>query len=68
MPCPYTGVLVNWRVEDGDTVETGQPIATIEAMKMESTVEAPASGVVNLSSISMGDSISQGESLAEISA
>ena len=68
VPCPYTGVLVNWRVEDGDTVEAGQPIATIEAMKMESTVEAPASGVVNLSSISVGDSISQGESLAEISA
>lgn len=35
-----------WNVSDGETVEEGQPIATIEAMKMESAVKAPAAGKV----------------------
>lgn len=66
--CPYTGVLVNWRVEDGDKVEAGQAIATVEAMKMESPVEAPAAGVVKLADFKVGDNISKGEALAVIEA
>ena len=42
--CPYEANLVAWNVEDGETVEEGQAIATIEAMKMESAVKAPAAG------------------------
>ena len=44
--CPYEANLVAWNVSDGETVEEGQPIATIEAMKMESAVKAPAAGKV----------------------
>ncbi|MGV0368137.1 acetyl/propionyl/methylcrotonyl-CoA carboxylase subunit alpha [Corynebacterium aurimucosum] len=42
--CPYEANLVAWNVEDGETVEEGQAIATIEAMKMESAVKAPSAG------------------------
>ncbi|OFO96626.1 biotin carboxylase N-terminal domain-containing protein [Corynebacterium sp. HMSC034H07] len=42
--CPYEANLVAWNVEDGETVEEGQAIATIEAMKMESAVKAPSVG------------------------
>lgn len=45
--CPYEANLVAWNVEDGETVEEGQAIATIEAMKMESAVKAPAAGTLS---------------------
>ncbi len=45
--CPYEANLVAWNVADGETVEEGQTIATIEAMKMESAVKAPAAGTLS---------------------
>ncbi|MFV8267246.1 pyruvate carboxylase [Mycolicibacterium peregrinum] len=42
---PFAGV-VTVNVTEGDTVEAGQSIATIEAMKMEAAITAPASGTV----------------------
>lgn len=45
--CPYEANLVAWNVADGETVEEGQAIATIEAMKMESAVKAPAAGTLS---------------------
>lgn len=64
--CPYAGVLVDWRVEDGARVEQGQPIATIEAMKMESVVEAPIDGTITLASWEIGANISKGAALGHI--
>ncbi|MEM5985776.1 biotin carboxylase N-terminal domain-containing protein [Corynebacterium hesseae] len=45
--CPYEANLVAWNVADGEAVEEGQAIATIEAMKMESAVKAPAAGTLS---------------------
>lgn len=45
--CPYEANLVAWNVEDGEAVEEGQAIATIEAMKMESAVKAPSAGTLS---------------------
>lgn len=42
---PFAGV-VTIGVETGDTVEAGQTIATIEAMKMEASITAPKAGTV----------------------
>ncbi len=42
---PYAGA-VTLTVREGDRVETGQTVATIEAMKMESAIGAPSDGVV----------------------
>lgn len=64
--CPYSGVLVGWKVEDGASVEEGETIAIIEAMKMESPVSAPTSGTVHLANIDEGSSVKQGDSLANI--
>ena len=63
---PYTGVLVKWQVADGDSVEVGQPIATIEAMKMESTVEAKSAGTITLAQLNPGDNVSKGDALGHI--
>lgn len=42
---PFTGV-VTVQVQPGDSVEANQPVAVIEAMKMESVISAPVGGVV----------------------
>ncbi|MCQ9677374.1 biotin carboxylase N-terminal domain-containing protein [Corynebacterium sp. BF-R-2] len=63
--CPYEANLVAWNVSDGETVEEGQPIATIEAMKMESSVKAPAAGKVSLVA-KEGDRLEPGAVIATI--
>jgi pyruvate carboxylase len=42
---PFSGV-VSLGVAEGDTVEAGQSVATIEAMKMEASITTPVAGVV----------------------
>ncbi|MDO9456752.1 pyruvate carboxylase [Nocardioides sp.] len=48
---PYQGV-VTLVVAEGDTVEAGQTVATIEAMKMEASITAPTAGTVERLAIS----------------
>ena len=43
---PYDGA-VTVTVSEGDAVEAGQTVATIEAMKMEASITAPVSGTVS---------------------
>jgi pyruvate carboxylase len=42
---PFAGV-VSLAVAEGDEVEAGQTVATIEAMKMEASITTPVAGVV----------------------
>ena len=63
--CPYEANLVAWNVAEGETVEEGQPIATIEAMKMESSVKAPTAGKVSLVA-KEGDRLEPGAVIATI--
>ncbi|NUL59996.1 ATP-grasp domain-containing protein [Brevibacterium luteolum] len=64
---PYAGSFVTWKVADGDTVEEGQTVAVIEAMKMESNITAPAGGTIVCRSLAAGDEVSAGQTLARIS-
>jgi propionyl-CoA carboxylase alpha chain len=38
--CPMPGQIVRIDVAEGDTVEAGQPLAIVEAMKMENVLKA----------------------------
>jgi pyruvate dehydrogenase E2 component (dihydrolipoamide acetyltransferase) len=40
------GLLVRWLVQEGDTVEAGQPLVEIETAKIESELESPVAGMV----------------------
>ncbi|MEW2499913.1 MULTISPECIES: biotin carboxylase N-terminal domain-containing protein [unclassified Amycolatopsis] len=63
---PMQGTIVKLAVAEGDTVETGDLIAVVEAMKMENPVKAHKSGVVTGLAVAVGDSRAQGEVLCEI--
>ena len=55
--CPMPGLLVALNVGEGDKVEAGQPLAVIEAMKMENILRAEKTGVVKSISAAAGDSL-----------
>jgi 3-methylcrotonyl-CoA carboxylase alpha subunit len=46
LTAPMPGKVVSFAVKAGDAVTKGQPLAVMEAMKMEHTIAAPADGVV----------------------
>ena len=55
--CPMPGLLTALHVGEGDRVEAGQPLAVIEAMKMENILRAEKMGVVKSVSAKPGDSL-----------
>jgi acetyl-CoA/propionyl-CoA carboxylase biotin carboxyl carrier protein len=62
---PITGTLQSWKVADGDTVVAGDPIASMEAMKMEMQVAAHRAGRIALK-VEQGAYITAGTGIAEI--
>jgi propionyl-CoA carboxylase alpha chain len=54
---PMPGLLVALHVEPGEKVEAGQPLAVVEAMKMENILRAEKSGTVKSLSAAAGDSL-----------
>ena len=55
--CPMPGLLVRLDAQVGMKVEAGQPLAVIEAMKMENILRAGKSGTVKAISAAAGDSL-----------
>jgi acetyl-CoA/propionyl-CoA carboxylase biotin carboxyl carrier protein len=63
---PMPGTVIATRVTAGQPVRAGQPIAVVEAMKMEHTVTAPAGGVVSELMAKAGQQVGMDEPLALI--
>ncbi|NVD27837.1 acetyl/propionyl/methylcrotonyl-CoA carboxylase subunit alpha [Parasphingorhabdus flavimaris] len=55
--CPMPGLLVALHVGEGETVVEGQPLAVVEAMKMENILRAEKNGVVKSVNAAQGDSL-----------
>ncbi len=56
---PMPGVVIRYDVHKGDTVEEGQKVMLLEAMKMENTLTAPASGTVLKICYRAGDNVTK---------
>jgi acetyl/propionyl-CoA carboxylase alpha subunit len=54
---PMQGVMISFAVAAGDTVLAGQPVAVMEALKMEHVVAAEVAGVVREIALQVGDTI-----------
>lgn len=55
--CPMPGMLVKLHVAEGETVQPGQPLATVEAMKMENILRAEKESVIAKVNASEGESL-----------
>jgi propionyl-CoA carboxylase alpha chain len=55
--CPMPGLLTALHVSVGDKVEAGQPLAVVEAMKMENILRAEKSGTVKSVNAEQGQSL-----------
>ena len=63
---PMPGLLVRLDVAAGDAVEAGQPLAVVEAMKMENILRAEKSGRVKTVSAATGDSLAVDQVILEM--
>ncbi len=63
---PMPGLVLRIPVAVGDSVEEGDEVMVLEAMKMETPVSAPVSGTVKAVSVSQGDQVTAGQTLVEI--
>ena len=63
---PMPGVIVGLKVKEGDSIEEGDPLATLSAMKMETVIPATASGVVKHIAVNIGDKVEGDDLLVEI--
>ena len=55
--CPMPGVVISLKVKAGDKVEQGQPLAIVEAMKMENILRAETNATVKAVPVQEGDNL-----------
>ena len=63
--CPMPGLVKQINVEDGDEVQAGDPLAIVEAMKMENVLRAELDGRVKVVKAAAGDSLAVDDVIIE---
>ena len=64
--CPMPGLLVKLHVGEGEEVQPGQPLATVEAMKMENILRAEKAGTIAKINANEGESLAVDEIILEL--
>ncbi|KPQ21594.1 MAG: propionyl-CoA carboxylase alpha subunit PccA, partial [Porphyrobacter sp. HL-46] len=64
--CPMPGMLMKLHVAEGETVQPGQPLATVEAMKMENILRAEKEGVIAKINAAEGESLAVDSVILEL--
>ena len=59
LTAPMPGLIISVAVKVGDTVQEGDPVLVLEAMKMENSIPAPASGTIKAVYFGSGDSVNK---------
>jgi methylmalonyl-CoA carboxyltransferase small subunit len=62
---PVSGIVVKSNVRNGQTIETGDILFVLEAMKMETEITAPIAGKVKAIHVNGGDSVKSGQVVLE---
>lgn len=60
---PMSGTIIDIAVTRGTAVAAGDPLLTLEAMKMQNTIPAPKDGVVREILVNVGDTVSSGAAM-----
>ncbi len=63
---PMPGSIFQMKTQEGATVQAGQVLLVMEAMKMENPMPAPFSGTVTKVFVREGDNVGEGDLLVEI--
>ena len=64
--CPMPGKLIKVLVKEGDTIEEGQALCVVEAMKMENTLLAEKKCIINKINFREGDTVSVDETIMKL--
>jgi oxaloacetate decarboxylase alpha subunit/pyruvate carboxylase subunit B len=60
------GMIVSFNKKVGDSVNQGETVVVLEAMKMENALPAPVSGTIKAINFSSGESVAKGDVLCVI--
>jgi biotin carboxyl carrier protein len=63
---PMPGLVVKVLCQPGETVEAGQPLVVLQAMKMENELSVPRGGTVGSVSVQPGQTVDQGQVLVTV--
>ena len=66
LKAPMPGMIVNYEVSVGDSVNEGDTVVILEAMKMQNALPAPSTGTVQVIHYASGDSVSKNDILCVI--
>lgn len=64
---PMPGLVLNVLVENGQTIQKGDAVLVLEAMKMENVLKAPSDGVIRKIRIAKGDKVEKNQVMIDLS-
>ncbi|MDZ7649219.1 MAG: acetyl-CoA carboxylase biotin carboxyl carrier protein subunit [Cytophagales bacterium] len=62
---PMPGLIIDLKIQVGDSVKPGDALLILEAMKMENILKSPGEGVVKTIKVKKDDSVEKGQVLIE---
>ncbi|WP_400193455.1 biotin/lipoyl-containing protein [Hymenobacter sp. B81] len=62
---PMPGLIVDIRVVPGQTVQKGDALLVLEAMKMENIIKSPGDGTVSAVKVALRDNVNKGQVLVQ---
>ena len=66
IPAPMPGIIIEYKVKEGDKVKSGDVVVILEAMKMQNALNSPVDGTVKSINFKIADSVKKEDILAVI--